>query len=355
MILLPENLKIEIEALVQQGLIWEKRHDHYDNLALYTYSPEVNAKPMATWSNAEEICRGLIVDTDTDTIIAQGYPKFWNVSQYDGNAIPIPTGPRIIQEKMDGSLGIAYKYDGKWAIATRGSFHSDQAEFATDLLNNRHSMGALDDLPTHETHMFEIIYPENRIVVDYGDRECICYLSSRSLVSGAIELHLADMERKGFEVAKTYRHLPTSLAYGGNAEGFVVIYIDGSMVKYKYEDYIMKHSIMTDMTPKKIWMWIQNYSIEGMFAGVDVPIEWRQGILDSAREMQQKKDKLIAQSHDVLSKLQSHMNEKECALAIIDACAGNKSLQSICFAIYRDIGDAHINTLAWNAVKPKTN
>lgn len=87
-------------------------------------------------------------------------------------------------EKLDGSLGILYQHAGAWHIATKGTFASAQAQWATDWLR-RHIDPALLARFGAYTLLFEIVYPENRIVVDYGDRAGLTLLAARAIADGA--------------------------------------------------------------------------------------------------------------------------------------------------------------------------
>jgi RNA ligase len=59
-----------------------------------------------------------------------------------------------VWEKMDGSLLIVFWYEGKWIVATRGSFTSDQAIKGVELLKKYNT----DIMFRHLTYCFEIIY-----------------------------------------------------------------------------------------------------------------------------------------------------------------------------------------------------
>jgi hypothetical protein len=75
---------------------------------------------------------------------------------------------------MDGSLGILFYYRGEWVVTTRGSFTSDQAIRAKKILDEKYN---LDLFNWKHTYLFEIIYPENRIVVRY-DYEDLIFISA---------------------------------------------------------------------------------------------------------------------------------------------------------------------------------
>jgi RNA ligase len=106
--------------------------------------------------------------------VARPFPKFFNYGEQPDEDTRRLGQPFTLSEKVDGSLGIHYRWNGTDGIATRGSFHSPQAQWAT---------AALADSPPvrfdyGRTHLFEIVYPENRIVVDYGDRAELVYLAT---------------------------------------------------------------------------------------------------------------------------------------------------------------------------------
>jgi RNA ligase len=83
-------------------------------------------------------------------------------------------------DKMDGSLGILYPTSQGMAVATRGSFTSEQALKATEILHEKYPEWAqitydwfrsnfdANWYEVNYTDLVEIVYPENRIVVDYA-------------------------------------------------------------------------------------------------------------------------------------------------------------------------------------------
>jgi RNA ligase len=93
-----------------------------------------------------------------------------------------------VYDKLDGSLGILYFYDDKPYIATRGSFTSEQAERANKIFQKKYSHLHFNK---EHTYLFEIIYPENRIVVDYGAKEDLILLAVLDTETGK-DLELPD-------------------------------------------------------------------------------------------------------------------------------------------------------------------
>jgi RNA ligase len=136
---------------VSAGLVSARFHETWP-LVIYNYTPE--CQYSRAWDDVTTKTRGLIVNADTDEVVARPFEKFFN---HDERHEPIPTGPALRMEKLDGSLGILYSYSGEWAIATRGSFHSEQAKEGTRLM--REVMATGHFVPKiGKTYLFEIIY-----------------------------------------------------------------------------------------------------------------------------------------------------------------------------------------------------
>ena len=140
-------------------------------LTIYNYSKECQHK--GEWNETTLNCRGLVLD-ENDNIIARPLPKFFNDFELEKMGINFPKEEFDVYEKMDGSLGILYKEDGIYKIATRGSFDSEQAIEGTKILHEKYSNIKFKD---GITYLFEILYPENRIVVDYGNTRDLVLLA----------------------------------------------------------------------------------------------------------------------------------------------------------------------------------
>ncbi len=151
-------------------------------------------------------------------------------------------------------LGVLYKHEGVPYLATRGSFTSPQAEIGTQMLRE-HLKGA-DPFDDVLTYLFEIIYPENRIVVDYGAERNLVLLAVRETATGR-EFNLGDFAHLGFPLAKHFEDINDYQALRNmqrdDAEGFVVLFESGLRVKVKLEEYVRLHRLVTGLNPKHIW------------------------------------------------------------------------------------------------------
>jgi len=195
----------ELAAAIDAGLVTRKQHPTLP-LSIYTYTR--TAQYSRAWTTATLRCRGLIADDTTGDIVAWPFPKFFNVGEHalgHDYAPPLPDEPFRIYDKVDGSLGIVFYYGGRWHVASKGSFVSEQALWAQARLDRR-TTGYL--IPGN-TYLVEIIYPENRIVVDYGDREDLVLLGAFNADGREWKLDFVADDWTGIgTVVKTWPALP---------------------------------------------------------------------------------------------------------------------------------------------------
>jgi tRNA splicing ligase len=145
----------KLAQYVNRGLVTARHHNTLP-LTIYCYSKK--AVYSNHWDDITTKTRGLIVSKEGD-IIARPYEKFFSIGQPTGLYIPDVTlsgvldidkqyGPPIVTEKVNGHLGIFWRYGTHWGVATKGSFHSSQAEWATKWLED------------HVEHKCKLVFPE---------------------------------------------------------------------------------------------------------------------------------------------------------------------------------------------------
>ena len=227
------------------------------DLRIYNYTPR--ATYTRAWNPATLLCRGLIVD-DKDRVLARPFPKFFNPDEPDAPTKP-PGAPMVVAEKLDGSLGIAYHHPGgDVRLATRGSLTSDQAVEATAIWREKYRHVRFDK---GITPLFEIIYPANRVVVDYGKTRDLVLLAAIDIRTGA-DLPLGRIDWPG-PVAGTQRvrslgelmdHVVAGDVYG--REGYVVRFDMGPdrphiRFKLKFPEYVVAHRFVTGLTSLRVW------------------------------------------------------------------------------------------------------
>ena len=247
-------------------------------LSIWNYTPEVQYGQL--WDKVTLQCRGLVTDNNGD-VVAYPFKKFFNIEENRHT----PTENFEVYEKMDGSLGILFFYEGKWVVATRGSFTSTQAVKARELLDTKYN---LESIPKGYTTLFEIIYPENRIVVDYGDEEKLVVLGMTNRFNGK-ELDYESLvnmhSESGIPVVKRYDGIKDYSTLKGmiesNAEGFVVKFSNGDRMKIKGEEYLRLHKIMTNVSTTGVWELLSNGGDINEFLK-DVPDEFYKKVKDYA-------------------------------------------------------------------------
>lgn len=222
------------------------------------------------WTETTRLCRGLIYRTDTMEIVARPFAKFFNYGEPEAGQIDVNRHV-VVTDKMDGSLGILYPLPiaGGHAIATRGAFHSEQAEHATAVWRERYSGKWL---PLNgSTALFEIIYPENRIVLDYKGLDDLVMVAEVRIDSG---LDLGPFDWIGRH-AKTFPYCSLSSALRArprkNAEGMVAYFGDGKRVKIKQADYMALHRVITGTTVRRLWTFL---AVNACKQHIDKPKFW---------------------------------------------------------------------------------
>jgi len=237
---------------IDRGLVIKQDHPSLP-LSIYNYSRE--CQYSGQWDDITLNCRGLVLDNEGN-VVAKPFPKFFNYEEHTSDEIPNETFE--VYEKMDGSLGIVFYYENKWHVATRGSFVSEQAVKGSEILKKY----PIDMLAWHKTYLFEIIYPENRIVCNYGNDEKMVLLGAYFKKNGK-ETPIDVYSDLGFDVVKLYKTWgedweTLKKEISNNNEGYVIRFSGGMRMKIKGEEYVRLHRILTNFSTKDIWELLRN-------------------------------------------------------------------------------------------------
>jgi RNA ligase len=242
---------VKLDDYSKRGLLFKQTHKTLP-LSIWNYTPEVQYGQL--WDEVTLACRGLVTDPKGN-VVAKPFPKFFNIEENRHT----PTQDFEVFEKMDGSLGIMFKYEGELVCATRGSFDSEQAKWMTKFATEYNYKDIVVD---SFTYLFEIIYPENRICVDYGNQKRLVLLGIINTETGE-ELQYDDIVNfDGWDIVKKYDGIEdyTELKskVENNAEGFVIRFSNGDRMKIKGEEYIRLHKIMTNISTTGVWEHLMN-------------------------------------------------------------------------------------------------
>jgi len=244
----------ELFKMQQEGRINRQVHPKLP-ISIFNYTAAAQFKNI--WTDAERICRGLIIEDGTGKVIARGPSKFMNYG--DPKAAEVSLEDEVwVTRKEDGSLGIGWEYNGEFGVATRGSFDSPQARHATAKLTEEEKQDILSERTKGRTAIWEIVYPDNRIVLDYGDRDELIKIGGVRNDSGLISLRpfkLFMSIRKGGNPVMTFKEA-LELPIPDDQEGYVIdILKDGWIqghVKLKGEAYKLLHGLLTNTNARRI-------------------------------------------------------------------------------------------------------
>jgi hypothetical protein len=197
----------ELRALVSQRYVHAKVCPDQPNLVLFNYTSRQQAH--GSWTSMSKACRGLVLrhwqgnvssaapevgagiglcnasgnapealSQASATVVARPLAKFFNIGEHSASLAEGETFD--VLDKVDGSLGIVFHVDGAWRVITRGSWVSSQAAVASEMLAALN----MDALDRTFTYCVEIVFPENRIVVDYGQRRELTLLAATEIATG---------------------------------------------------------------------------------------------------------------------------------------------------------------------------
>jgi len=289
------------KRMLDEGYIRSQVHPLYPDLLIFNYTQE--AQFDRVWNAATNVCRGLIVIVGLEglnenaVVLARPFNKFHNLNtDYvpETHEANLPTdAPPLVTEKLDGSMGVLYRYGNELWIATRGSFDSEQARWATQWMRDHEVKHGYSVWLDGYTPVFEIIYSTNRIVVDY-DFEELVLLSLVNIATGS------EMDRVLVESMAIFNHVNMvekfnkSLAECAaennlNEEGYVLTYSNGVKVKVKFAEYVRLHRVLTGLNPRAIWEMLSQGSGEAVDAILNDPkmpvafLEWFRGWVEQLR------------------------------------------------------------------------
>lgn len=357
-------------------------------LTIYNYSRQTQYNSV--WNEVTTKCRGLVLD-DAGNVVASPFPKFFNYEEHiaEGSKLPpIPNETFEVFEKMDGSLGIFFYYEreltyeerykiwyrnnfvsgfeynesvvpnfddpyyeptptkeGGWHMATRGSFTSEQAIKGMEIAM-RYNYDKIC-LPGY-TYLFEIIYPENRIVVDYGDEERLVLLGIVNPDGG--EIPHDTIEHEGWDLVTKYKTWgedweTLKKEISNSKEGYVIQFSGGMRMKIKGEEYVRLHRILTNFSTKDIWELLKSGEDFGPFLE-RVPDEFDEWVKETIKDLTVRYENIEKDYAEIFSNLKAqNLDRKEFA---------DKSLHyrhsNILFAMLD--GKSYADTI-WKIVKPK--
>lgn len=290
----------ELDKLTELGYLSKKE---MGDLVLFNYSDKCTFDKL--WNIHTINSRGTIYNIVSGETVAKGLPKFFNFGELPGEDVNIALRARKFEvfTKEDGSCGICAFYNGKWNVTTRGSFESEQAVKATQMLSNYN----LSKLNKAFTYIVEIIYPENRIIVNYGSKEelvllaCIETKTGREADLEALRGHVPFPIVESHSFKNIDAVIEAVAKMDSNSEGYVVKLRNGLRFKVKSAEYLKIARLMSRMSPLTLW--------ESMANG-RVSIELMQSIPEEFRTDYETIQISLEKSYDEIKKEVEELTQK---------------------------------------------
>lgn len=282
-----------LQPYIEKGLISEQVHPDNDQVRIYNYTNACQFE--RAWDEVTLRCRGLIINWETGKTLSNPFPKFFNYEEHIERGDAIPAGEPRVFKKYDGWFGILYWLNDTPYIATRGSFASPGAVWATEWFRNYVDYEHID---REITHLFEIIHPEITKIVCAYPFQGLVHLAARQLGGHDFDgfaLRLKETPpnyggQKGDDLrrAEVIPHTDYDALKAlekSNEEGFVLLYPSGLRLKIKFEEYKRLHKIMTGLSAIGIWEMLRDGK-EVRFE--DVPDEFFNWVEDTVEELKRR-------------------------------------------------------------------
>lgn len=335
-----DNLDRHIDA----GRIRRQTHE---GMSIYTYTP--GAVYERAWDHETMTCRGLVVSDDGE-VLARPFPKFFNHNEPSAPQIPLDDFVTVT-DKVDGSLGILVPHGDGHIIVTKGSFTSPQALWATKKWKETYE-GKFHPQPGW-TYLFEIIHPDNRIVLDYAGMEDLVLLGAVGRATGrTIHPEAAAYGWPG-PAARQFVFNSYGEALSApprpNAEGYVVYHPKSDQrVKIKQQDYLELHKIATGLNEKVVWQMLVD-GRDPREAAATFPDEWMSWVDKTATDFEEKFGQIFGQvlrEHLIITKVLP-ASRKELAAAFLASPIDS----SLLFLMHDEQYD-RLDEKIWKSLKP---
>lgn len=235
--------KSKLDEYVKMGLVRSQTHPTLP-LTIYVYAETTSFERL--WNNITMQCRGLVVD-DSGRCVVRCLPKFFNEDEPHA-LCDMPSGiTPVVFDKLDGSL-IQVANDKQYGlvVTSKGSFQSSQAEWARQIIAEKYTT---EDFVLGKTYIFELIHPENRIVLDYGATRELYLLAVKDTETG----NEHDIYADRFEKFPKVSVIPNQAAHMQRMVEGVVVKTGDHRYKVKTGEYLRLHRIVTEFTPKRVW------------------------------------------------------------------------------------------------------
>jgi len=248
--------KFELDKLVQEYDTFYCKEQKIKDCNVYIYNYLLSDKEaFKANNNLGSELRGLtIVKENAKEHIFLSVPKFFNINETPQTQENVLKSKKIkkVQEKLDGSLIQPVRIQGEIFMKSKQSFDNSQAKLAQEIVDQNEELKffILDCWDNDFQPLFELIGPDNKIVVNYPENNLIL-IAVRNQDGEFIDIDKFDYSYKATSFNLTIDDMIHSAKNDQDIEGYVVKFTDGSLVKIKTLDYIEKHRTVSELDSMK--------------------------------------------------------------------------------------------------------
>lgn len=349
----------ELQKRIETGAI--TRSSDGNGLTVWCYTRSCQYDKM--WDDYTKLARGIVTDAEGN-VVSRPFTKFFNLGEMQEMESLPWSEPVEVTEKIDGSLIIVSFYEGKMVVNTKGSFNSEQAEFARKWIEKNLSewveMMELvnDNIPC--TYLFEAIYPDDRKVVDYGSKKALVLLAIIQTDSGrelSYEMLQVWGERWGVEVAPRHdsskiEELLNAMKYrkAAEGEGVVIHFTESNLrVKVKGDEYKRVHRMLSRLSEKRVIENLNDVCTGGINTiNAGLPDEFYPDIRQMTREAMIAYNNVIVEAAGMIPELRCRFSTRKEQAAFMMSDPERREMMGIVF----DLMDGKDCTMAvWKKVK----
>lgn len=325
----------------------EVKRDHvYERpvgeLSLFKYAERVVYDKA--WNKTNSRARGIVFNTETGTVVARPFDKFFNVGERPNTNMKVLAHrinkrkqPMLATEKLDGSMVSVFYYNGEWRTATPGSLESPQAQYAKRKLVPKYNF---DALPRDLTYVCEMIAPWDREckVCQYGNQDDLTILAVFENRWEQVEVPrqrvISLAEKAGLSVVGEYEldpEDPMGTDIPDGEEGFVVRFDDGFRVKVKSRWFMHWHRLADQVSYKNVAELLERAAGDIAYMLKEAPETIRDKVDDVAGYIKTKYQRIEINMEKVWAQVDDPEDYKACA----ELFKQHGDLQSVLFARMR--------------------
>ena len=237
--------------------------DEDEELILLNYTSQAHNllhKIEGGWSQELRLARGLVFSFKGKSIdlVSRGFEKFFNSGELPENDIDVLKnkypGEHPTFEKYDGHMIEFFEWSDEVKATTRGKFGTESSVRALQVLSSDKWFHIKDLLSQSGINLMslvcELVCPETEVLVDYEGVTKLYIIGAYDIDGNEINYKLlSDMLsdkicHKTFEIAKVKEYSVAGLNKEisrkdvDNKEGYVILFPDGTRIKFKYTNYI---------------------------------------------------------------------------------------------------------------------